>query len=479
MRITSIRARLTIWNVGILAVGLLAVLLAVNLTVRSYLVSNIDQRLERTSTGYERMMTRRRTEQRPASNHSSDSDRPSRPRLNFGPRLFDLQGHLMTRNWEPAAEQESSWDSAAFAAAVQGRSSFTTVESEESVLRVYTHPLTRDGQQIGVVQAVFSLHEVQVLLDGLNTVALILVPCVLLLAAIGGLFLTNRTLRPVREIARTASALNANDLSQRLPVLGADEFAHLAQTMNGMLSRLEEAFVRLVQSIERERRFTADASHELRTPLAAIKANASLALRGERTSAEYREALQAIEAASDTMQHIVRDLLLLARSHEGQLDLQFQAVDPRQLLEESVSAVDPVRGQARVGLTVTPESGKIWGDAQYLQRLVANLLENALRHTPPEGEVNLEAHAEDQNVILTVADTGEGIVPEHLDHLGEPFYRTDASRAREHGGTGLGLAICRGIVEAHHGTMAIESTIGQGTRVTLTLPMAQDAPPAE
>ena len=123
------------------------------------------------------------------------------------------------------------------------------------------------------------------LVDGLNTVALILVPCVLLLAAIGGLLLTNRTLRPVREIVRTTSMLGADDLSQRLPVLGADEFAHLAQTINGMLSRLEEAFVRLVESIQRERRFTADASHELRTPLAAIKANASLALRSDCRSA--------------------------------------------------------------------------------------------------------------------------------------------------------------------------------------------------
>jgi len=164
------------WNVGILAVGLLAVLLAVNLTVRSYLMSSIDRRSERTSTGYERIMSRRRTERQPSSDRSSQPDRPARPRLNFGPRLFDLQGHLMTRNWEPAAEQESPWDSTAYASAVQGRSSFITVESEESLLRVYTQPFMRDGQQIGVMQPVFSLHEVEVLLDGLNTVALILVP---------------------------------------------------------------------------------------------------------------------------------------------------------------------------------------------------------------------------------------------------------------------------------------------------------------
>ena len=527
MRLSSARVRLAMWNVGILAAALLVALGIVFLAVRLHLTSSVDQRLVRATKVHETMSRRRAErqarpgspagapearagtrEQTPPSSGPSEgpearppgppgdpgessppgaaatpsaprggAEVPPAPRTWPALRVFNRAGQLLGRDRQLAQEQEKPWDQQAYAAALGGEATFSTVPGEDALLRVYTCPLVLENQQAVIVQASFSLHEVQTLLEGLATIILILVPCVLVVAGLGGLFLTSRALRPVREITHTAARLDAEDLSQRLPVFGADEFAGLATTMNGMLARLEEAFTRLKLSFERERRFTADASHELRTPLTAIKANTSLALKGERTPQEYRQALQAIHTASDTMQRIVEDLLLLARSGEGQLKLELAAVEARKLLEETVASRGLVPAQASITVTVAPGTGQLWGDAHHLRMLLYNLLDNALRHTPAKGRIDLEARAEKGSVVLTVSDTGEGIAPEHLEHLGEPFYRPDDSRARTRGGAGLGLAISRSIVAAHHGTMEITSTPGVGTRVTVTLPPAAPASP--
>jgi len=239
-----------------------------------------------------------------------------------------------------------------------------------------------------------------------------------------------------------------------------------------MLARLEVAYSLLQQSVEKERRFTADASHELRTPLTAIKANTTLALRGERTPAKYREALLAIDQAGGIMQRLVQDLLLLAHADSGQLTLRCQTVDLRELFSTAITLTTQNEPQATIHVEDFSEPISVQGDKHYLQQVLINLLENARRYTQVDGVITISAEAADDRVHLTIADTGEGIAPEHLPHLGERFYRVDAARSREHGGTGLGLSICRSIIDAHGGTMTIESIEGQGTRVSISLPRA-------
>ncbi len=336
-------------------------------------------------------------------------------------------------------------------------------------MRVFSVPLRRDEIVVGAVQVAFPLTDINRAIASLNRTLLTLAPLALLIAGAGGAFLTDRALRPVRHISQAAEQIEAKDLSGRLPVTGKDEFSELARTFNAMLGRLEEAFTLLEKAFEQQRRFTADASHELRTPLTVIKANTSLALRGTRTVEDYRRALEAADRAADMTTSIVQDLLLLARSDAGNLGLSADVMPIQQVLERASEAVRNPEN-APVRLNIFDADLSVVGNENELIRLFSNLLENAARHTPVDGTITVTAHSEEKTLVVTVADTGEGIPPEHLPHVTERFYRVDASRTRPSGGTGLGLAICRSIVEAHGGTLSITSAVGKGTTVTVTLP---------
>jgi heavy metal sensor kinase len=460
VKLTSVRLRFTLWNIGLLALVLFGFLTVADLAIRKYLLAALDHRLQGMAERQEYFFQHPRPDG--LALRPRDPLRSSFRRLS---RLYDMQGNSLS----PFAEgTEKPLDPGGYAQALHGQAGITITAGTEP-LRVLSRPLYRGTEQVGILQVGVSYLETQTLLESLTLLFLILVPCALLVAGVGGLLLTSTMLRPVRAIIHAADALNPEDLSQRLPVVGNDEFAHLATTMNRMLARLEEAFQKLTRAIAHERRFNADASHELRTPLTAIKANTSLALRGERTPAQYREALQAIDQGAETMHRLVQDMLLLARSDSGQLAVEGQALDTAALLRDAVALLP--RDGAPVEIAVAPEAAEMHGDPHHLQRLLVNLLDNARRHTPPTGRITVSA-ARAAGVTLTVADTGEGIAPEHLSHLGERFYRVDDARARQHGGTGLGLAICHSIVDAHRGTMTFASTPGEGTTVTVLLPDA-------
>ena len=228
----------------------------------------------------------------------------------------------------------------------------------------------------------------------------------------------------------------------------------MAETFNGLLGRLEGAFQQQERLLEQQRRFTADASHELKTPLTIVKGHTSLALSAPDSDpavVPYRQSLQEIDRAADSMSHLVQDLLYLARSDGGQLGRNPIRLLLREILERAVSGTGLHSG-ARVALTVREEELCVLGNETELTRLFGNLIENALRYTPESGRVHVSAQFQDDGqVVVTIADMGVGIAPEHLPHLGERFYRVDTSRTRPTGGTGLGLSICKGIVEAHGG----------------------------
>jgi len=479
MKLSSVRLRLLLWNIGILLVALLGSQLLMHFIIRTSMQADMDRRLNNMSEGPMHFLSEADTDRPPppprepakkGKKHRNHRPPEENRRMRMF-RAFDLQGKNMMQRGTTTGTVETPWDTAAFARAATGLTVYSiTRNSEDTLIRVLSRPVLRDGKRIGVLQVATSYEDMQALLKLLATMMFILIPCVLAVAGVGGLLLTDRALRPVRHIVQTAETLNPDDLSQRLPVVGTDEFAHLATTMNGMLSRIETAFHSLRQALERERRFTSDASHELRTPLTAIRANASLALTGKTTQSEYRESMQAINLAASMMQRLVEDLLLLARSDSGQLAPSYAEIDVQDLFAEAQALVSRDAPQATMVIGIDEDARTLRGDPHQLRRVLINLLENALRYTPAEGTITLSASRRHGQVILSVADTGEGIDAEHLPHLSERFYRLDASRARQHGGTGLGLAICKGIVEAHHGQLVIDSTPGQGTTVRVMLP---------
>ena len=309
-------------------------------------------------------------------------------------------------------------------------------------------------------------------LGALRTILLVAVPLTLLLSAWGGLFLVRRALEPIDRMVGTTREIEETDLSGRVDVSTSDELGRLGRTLNAMLDRLERAF-------RRQRQFTDDASHELRAPLAVIEAEATLALRRERSPEDYRDALAIVAEEAGEMNRLIDRLLTLARSDAGADSRAFAPLDLASIARETVVALNPVADERGVCLT-GPEDANvdIYGDVGGLRRVVSNLLDNAIRHTPKGGRVSIALAAEAGGVILAVTDTGDGIPPEHLPHIFERFYRVDVARSRADGGSGLGLAICRAIVESHGGTIEAESELGVGSSFVVRLPRLR-APTAD
>jgi len=462
----SVRTQLVWWNILALALLLGALGGVVRTLVRSTIMNSIDHELDARTHGPPPGLHPARE----GHGHGEREEHGPHPDPNpnpYRPRLFDLTGHSLN----PFHQAEPLWDPAAFALAKTGQMRYSTVDANGEPVRVLSRPFPRQGPIEGVVQAAYPLADVGRALRGLDRALLLLLPVALLCAGVGGALLTDRVLRRVRRLTQAAGRIGARDLSERLPVTGRDEFSDLAETFNGLLGRLETAFGRQQRLIEQQRRFTADASHELKTPLTIIQGNTSLALSGQPALDDYRQAMAEIGQAAETMSRLVRDLILLAQSDAGRLGQNRIELLIREVLERAVSRVP--RPDAPISLSVEDEALSLPGNEEELMRLFTNLLTNAARHTPAGGRITLAARRAGGQTVVTVADTGDGIAPEHLPHLGERFYRVDSARARLDGGTGLGLSIARSIVEAHGGTLTIASVLGEGTTVTVTLPGAE------
>ncbi|HZT42365.1 MAG TPA: ATP-binding protein [Chthonomonadaceae bacterium] len=465
--LSSVRTRLALGSMGVQALVLVAMGTALWQVVRINLISAVDRSLQRRGEGITARWERRsdflptllfnsflpRQERpQPSARPPSPNDRPDR----YRPRLFDAQDRPMFPN-----TSDPPWNRGELHQGLHPH--FATLAVQGDTIRVLTLPLTENGQVIGHVQVAASLEETDQELRRLTQALMTLIPLALLVTGVSGLFLTAGIVTPVRRMAQAARKIGAANLSDRLPVQGQDEFADLARTFNALLQRLEQAF-------QQERRFIADASHELRTPLTAILAHTSLSLQGERTPTDYRRALEGTQRAAVVMNRIVQDLLLLARLDRGKEDLAMEPVSLQDVLEAAVEMVGGY-AQASIDLKEVPLDWQVCGDFDHLVRLFANLLDNAARHTPAEGHITVSARRDDGRVHIAIADTGTGIAPEHLPLLTERFYRVDAARSRGQGGTGLGLTICKSIVDAHAGSLDIESAPGRGTTVTVTLPL--------
>lgn len=379
------------------------------------------------------------------------------------PRWVEPDGHVGS-----PAGPVSLFTEAGLEAARRGRNDVRTVNWLGRRLRVATVPIGRERPPMRVGQTAIELTEVEAVFVRQRSTLLLLLPVAMVAAAIVGLLLANRALRPVEAMADAAAKIGEEDLSRRLPAIGDDEMAQLARTFNGLIGRLQESFNRqklayekLESSFEAQRQFTADASHELRTPLTRMKLVSSAALSQNVTAEEKDDALKIVDRTADEMTRLVQDLLDLARADASALTLELSPVDLRQAGE---AAADEFRltGAPKI---IVEGSGRAAADGRSLHRILRNLIGNAVRHTPEYGLITVRADGSS----LAVSDTGEGIAPEHLPRIAERFYRGDADRSRGSGGTGLGLAITKTLVEAQNGTLEIASTLGEGTRVTVRL----------
>ena len=335
--------------------------------------------------------------------------------------------------------------------------------------RVFSQPvIASDGQTVAWVQAAQSLGPVHATLQDLRLQLLLGIPLVLLFAGLGGYFLANRALRPIRQITETAQEITAQDLSRRLAYRGArDEVGSLASTFDQMLGRLQSSFAR-------ERQFTGDAAHELRTPLTVLKGQIEVALNRRRNPAAYEKILQELSAQVERLIRVSNGLLFLSRSDQQQLSFEPVELDLCEWLEVVVEQLEPLAREKELNISAKiPADLSVYGDGDHLIRLFLNIFENALKYTPRGGQITITALKAPDEIQVMIHNTGPGISQEHLPHLFERFYRVEADRSSETGGTGLGLAIAREIVRLHRGDIRVQSEPGQGVTVTVFLPSAR------
>jgi two-component system sensor histidine kinase BaeS len=286
-----------------------------------------------------------------------------------------------------------------------------------------------------------------------------------IVAAAASLFVSRRIVEPVRRMLAATRRISAGRYGERLPVRQTDELGELSESFNAMARALEEA--------ERQRmEVISDVSHELRTPLSTIRGHVEGLAEGVVEPSGETWAL--LQSEAERMGRLVDDLRRLSQAEAGQLALNLAPVRPTGLVQLSVEGMLPLFEEKDVELSsAVPENlPPALADTGRVVQVLSNLLDNALRHTPPQGRVTVGARTKGGEVVLEVADTGEGIAPEHLPHVFERFYRAEKSRSREGGGSGVGLAISKALVEAMGGKMWAESSgPGKGATFSFTLPV--------
>ncbi len=458
----SVRLRLTLWYVLLLAVILAAFSAGVYMVMRHHLYNNLDESIDNYSnTLFDAIQY--------------EGDQPTLPnRIAWGDphegdhftRIFDTSGNLTFD--DSALAGEVPIDTQAINNALAGESETRSVTVDGDPMRVRTWPIVRDSQITGVLELGLSSGDISDTLNSLLIIMGIAYLVTLITASLGGVFLAGRALSPIDKLTQMARRITAEDLGQRLNLhLPDDEVGRLANTFDEMIARLDDAF-------RRQQQFTSDASHEIRTPLTIMKGQIDVALQREREAETYRQILQAVNEQVDHLIRLAEGLLTLTRADASQIPLTFDRFKFADAVAGAMEQVAPLAGQRGVQIQLAPSNNvTLWADEDLLLQLLLNLLDNAIKYTPSGGQVTIGWNLDGAQVVLCVQDTGIGISEEHIPHIFDRFYRVDKSRGRAEGGTGLGLAISKWIVEAHGGSIYVESTEGKGTTISVHLPTSR------
>ncbi len=343
---------------------------------------------------------------------------------------------------------------------------YATQGTGRSKLRVAAQTFEVGGRRF-TIRVAEPLHEFQESRERFEAILLFLSLPSLLLAALGGFWLSGRALAPVDRITNEARRISISNLETRMePPAARDELQRLVLTLNEMLERIDSAVKRMMQ-------FTADASHELRAPLTLIHTAAEFSLRRERTREELLDAMRKIVRETGRTSRLVDDLLLLARADSGGTVFTMEAVDlcasARSAVEQAVILAEPK------GITVASEIPAdtilVEGDDAALSRLWLILLDNAVKYTNPGGHIRFAVAAANGHAGVKVTDTGVGIRAEELPHIFDRFWRADKVRSRALGGAGLGLSIAQWILKWHRGSITVTSEPGQGSEFVARLPL--------
>ena len=453
-----IRIRLTLWYALLMAATIAALVIYLTAQLRGSLRDSVDRSLQRTVSNTI------------AGLDQTEFDKTNR--LSFGlieessinasgfvMRLLSPQGEV----WDTVGETRNirNWGTI-----TEGYSTYQGIGDEDDEWRALSKPvLDAGGNVIGWTQAAQSLGAINETIFDLQEQVLLGIPFIVILAGLGGYFLANRALRPIQRITDAAQEITAQDLSRRLDYDGPkDEVGNLADTFDQMIARLESSF-------ERERQFTSDAAHELRTPLTILKGHIDVTLSRPRNSAEYEGKLRALAAQVDRLIRLSNALLFLSRSDQNRISLNRIRVNVKELLEVLLEQIQPLADEKKIQVITNFQNDLFClGDNDHLIRLIMNLLENALKYTPADGQIKVTGKKDSSHLVIDIHNTGSVIPDGHLSHLFKRFYRVDSDRSSQTGGSGLGLAIAQEIARLHNGEITAKSDGAEGVTFSIHLP---------
>jgi signal transduction histidine kinase len=379
-------------------------------------------------------------------------------------------------DWAPAAWPRDPDDSTVYGAIPGWRLAARRLELADLLRRGRGHPNDEPGYEVPypVLVLVVGLapNPVEATLGWLGLTLAVLSGGIWSGAAVAGRWLCRRALAPLSRMAGAATAMTAADLGQRLPVPATgDELAELGRSFNDLLDRLQEAFLELHQAHDRQERFAGEASHQLRTPLAALLGQVQVALRRDRAPEDYRRVLGRIQDEGTRLRQIVESLLLLA--HPEGRGLESEVVDLAAWVPDHLVRWSTHPRAADLEATIdegTPLAVRV--HPPLLAQLVDNLLENACNYSAPGTPIRVRAWREAGSIVLGVEDRGVGLAAEERARVFEPFFRGEQERRDGHAGVGLGLAVAHRIAAGLGGTLEVRSEPGVGSLFVLRLPEA-------
>jgi heavy metal sensor kinase len=457
---SSIRVRLTGWYTVVLTAMMIAYAAATFVAVRHEFLEQLDEQLHDDFETAEGLLTRTpdgRVEWGGDRHHDTDSDEArvyevwaadgqqvhrSGTAVHLPPVALGATGALYRYDTLPVNGRR--WRTLA---------STTTIGGHAVVLRVSRSEERLRGQ----------LWEILVVL-------VLGLPLVVVLAGVGGYILARRALVPIDRLASEAQRITAERLHERLTVSNhTDEIGRLTQVINETFARLEASFDQL-------RRFTADASHELRTPLAVVRGLGEAAVAQRRSPADYEEAIGSMLEEVDRMTNLVDTLLRLSHGDAGSIRLSREPLDLGQLAREVASSLGILAEERNQQVTFDITDGVVVSaDRLVLREAVTNVLDNAIKYSPPGSRVALRVEQGGDEALLAISDEGPGIPTEHRERIFHRFFRIDEARSRIHGGAGLGLAIAKWAVDIHGGKITMDQRTSRGSEFRILLPLARSA----
>jgi two-component system OmpR family sensor kinase len=378
-------------------------------------------------------------------------------------RIIRPDGSVLYRSDAP---RDGSFDPAKVGPPPNSASETFRTETNGRAEKMLIHSMryvAQDGQVL-VVETGTSYRAVQSTLHGLLLTLLVGMPLVVGISVAGSYLMMRKALRPVDEITQRAEQITSRNLSERLPTIDTgDEIERLSQSLNRMIARLDDAFQHI-------NRFSADVSHELRTPLTILRGELE-GIAQHRVQPEQMEMIGSALEETDRLTRIVDHLLEISRLDAGERSADMKVLDLGKLATSTAEQMQLLVDEKGIELRYSVALGvEVKGSESWLQEVIVNLLDNAIKYTERGGWIELSVNAAGPLAVLEIADGGTGISPEALPHIFERFYRADKARSRASGGTGLGLAIVKAICTAHDAEIRVSSVKEMGSRFKIEFP---------